>query len=56
MPDDSAVRAYEGALNQLHDALARPTSSTRSQLPSDKPGGKCTDPNDPLCGFDGRSL
>jgi hypothetical protein len=58
MPDDSAVRAYEGALNQLRDALARSTSSTGtgSQPPSNKTGGKCTDPNDPLCGFDGRSL
>jgi len=56
MPDDSAVRAYEGALNQLHDTLARPTSSTRSQLSSDKPGRTCNDPNDPLCGLDGRSL
>lgn len=57
-PDDSAVRAYEGALNQLHDALARSTSSTSTGPlpPTDKPGRKCTDPNDPLCGLDGRSL
>jgi len=56
MPDDSAVRAYEGALNQLHDALARSTSPAGSRPPTEKTGPKCTDPNDPLCGFDGRSL
>lgn len=62
--DGGALRAYEVALDDLRDALARDglrggaaasTSSSTSSTSSTIIGmGKCTDPHDPLCGLGGR--
>jgi hypothetical protein len=55
--DDASLRAYEAALNQLRDSLVQPSGSAAgAPLPPGPTGRKCTDPNDPLCGLDGRSL
>lgn len=59
MTDDGSLRAYEGALDRLRDALAKDgarggaASSSTTQVTG--PGG-CTDPHDPMCGFGGQRL
>lgn len=53
---DEALRAYDTALNELRDALTRSTGSGGSQPGPEPKGPKCTDPHDPLCGFNGQSL
>jgi hypothetical protein len=55
--DEGALRAYAGALDQLRNTLARSTGAPGSLPPP--PGlsqPPCTDPKDPLCGFNGRRL
>lgn len=58
--DEGALKASEGELDRLRDSLARPVSGgvagVGSQSSPGRTGPKCTDPNDPLCGFDGQSL
>jgi hypothetical protein len=55
--DAGALRAYESALDALGDILARSAGPSGRPLPGLDPAGpKCTDPNDPLCGFNGRPL
>jgi hypothetical protein len=57
--DESSLKAYESALDRLRDSLARPAAAgvgAGALPPPDRSGPKCTDPHDPLCGFDGKSL
>jgi colicin import membrane protein len=57
---ESAVQAYETALDQLREALARGAVATgprrRTQTETGNTGWSCTDPNDPMCGLNGRPL
>ncbi|WP_437592393.1 hypothetical protein [Sorangium sp. So ce1000] len=56
--DEGALRAYESALAQLREALARPAApgapGPRPQVGSRQP--ECTNPGDPMCALDGRPL
>lgn len=54
--DDSAIRAYETALNQLHATLAAEKGGAGSGPISEKHTGPACDPNSPLCDLNGRSL
>lgn len=55
--DDSTLRAYESALDGLRDMLAKGASGAGGAGTKDIPKkGGCTDPNDPMCGFNGQSL
>jgi colicin import membrane protein len=57
MGDESSLRAYEGALDQLRDALARSTAGQGRTTTDPGPSGPaCSDPHDPMCGFNGRAL
>lgn len=60
MPDDGALAAYEAALDALRDGLASGKDGAHGgggAITQREPSGpKCTDPNDPLCGLNGRSL
>jgi len=58
MGTDDAARAYEGALDRLHDALAQSTTPTGRGLPPIAASGsdkKCL-AGDPGCGLDGKPL
>jgi hypothetical protein len=54
--DEGALRTYEMALDVLRDALAK--DGGRGGVAGTVAGksGNCTDPNDPMCGFNGQSL
>ncbi|WP_437281154.1 hypothetical protein WME90_11515 [Sorangium sp. So ce375] len=56
--DEGALRAYESALAQLREALARPAApgapGPRPQVGSRQP--QCSNPGDPMCSLDGRPL
>ena len=54
--DEGAIRVYEGALDQLRDALAESTAASGPRATRVSAGPGCTDPHDPLCGLDGRPL
>ncbi|WP_437717212.1 hypothetical protein WMF45_12815 [Sorangium sp. So ce448] len=55
--DEGALRAYESALANLREALARPAASgPRPPVGVGPQQPRCTNPGDPMCGFDGRSL
>lgn len=55
--DGGALRAYETALDQLRGALSKdgPRRAGATSTSTGTTGG-CTDPNDPMCGFNGQSL
>ena len=56
--DESTLRSYEGALDQLRQALAQPAVAPgRTQLAphTDEGHAPCAD-NDPMCGLNGRRL
>lgn len=55
--DEGAIRAYESALAQLREALARPAApGPRPQVGVGSRQPECANPGDPMCGFDGRPL
>jgi len=54
--DEGALRVYEGALDQLRSALADAVVTGGPKPPPGPTGLRCTDPNDPMCGLDGRPL
>ena len=60
-PSAASIAAYERALGTVRDALGASERRTIGAAPSVSddtvpPTGKCTNPNDPLCGFGGRGL
>ena len=59
--DEGALRAYEGSLDQLRDALAQAATSKAGPSAASQPGpataavAACL-PGDPGCGFDGKPI
>ena len=54
--DESSLRAYETALDRLRDSLSKEGAQGGGVSVVQPIGPTCTDPNDPLCGLNGRAL
>ncbi len=56
--DDRALSAYVAALDELRGALSRSSArgGSAAVAQAGPTGPRCTDPNDPMCGFNGQSL